>query len=127
MEAGPMDQLMDHLIASRVAVGPQTGRKVSTLQTRPACDLQENAADIVGSAIGFSLHAGVAAKAHGRAKPERLQGARITGKCSANPKSGTRTNLPTHVLPKAPIQGRVFPRVPVVCSLEVSNDGVLIG
>jgi hypothetical protein len=44
----------------RIAVGPQAGRKVFTLQTLPACD--ESFSDQVGKAAGSSLHAGVAAR-----------------------------------------------------------------
>ena len=43
---------------------------VGTLQTLPACD--EPFDDPVGKVAGFSLHAGVAAKAHERKKLERL-------------------------------------------------------
>ena len=84
VEAGPMDQLLGHAITYRIAVGPQQGRKVFTLQTLPACD--EPFDDGVGKAAGFSLaqatlsprpgshlvHAGVAAKADERKKLERL-------------------------------------------------------
>jgi hypothetical protein len=51
-------------------VGPQAGRKVFTLQTLPACD--EPFDDSVGKVAGFSLHAGVAARADERTKLERL-------------------------------------------------------
>jgi hypothetical protein len=54
-----MAQLLGHSITYRIAVGPQQGRKVFTLQTLPACD--EPFDDPVGKAAGFSLHAGVAA------------------------------------------------------------------
>ena len=47
----------------RIAVGPQAGRKVFSLQTLPARDPQDQCADSGGKAAGFSLHAGVAAKA----------------------------------------------------------------
>lgn len=66
----PMDQLLGHSITYRIAVGPQAGRKVFTLQTLPACD--EPFEDRVGKAAGFSLHAGVAARADERQKLERL-------------------------------------------------------
>ena len=56
----PMAQLLGHSITYRVAVGPQAGRKVFTLQTLPACEPDEFA-DTVGKVSGFSLHAGVAA------------------------------------------------------------------
>ena len=67
----PMDQLRGHSITYRIAVGPQQGRKVFTLQTLP----DERDADdtpAVGNVAGFSLHAGVAAKANQRDKLERL-------------------------------------------------------
>jgi len=57
-------------ITYRIAVGPRQGRKVLTLQTLPACD--EPFDDPVGEVAGFSLHAGVEAKAHERKKLERL-------------------------------------------------------
>jgi len=57
LEAGPMDQLLGSSITYRIAVGPQQGRKVFTLQTLPACD--EPFDDGVGKVAGFSLHAGV--------------------------------------------------------------------
>ncbi len=56
----------------RIAVGPQAGRKVFTLQTLPACDAKEQFGDTVGKVAGFSLHAGVAARADERKKLERL-------------------------------------------------------
>ncbi len=42
------------------------------LQTLPACDSDDPFADTVGKVAGFSLHAGVATKAHERDKLERL-------------------------------------------------------
>ena len=71
-QEGPMDQLLGHSITYRIAVGPQQGRKVFTLQTLPACDPDEPFTDGVGKVAGFSLHAGVATKAHERDKLERL-------------------------------------------------------
>jgi hypothetical protein len=63
--------LMGSSITYRIAVGPQQGRKVVTLQTLPAsCD--EPFADGVGKVAGLSLHAGVAARADQRQKLERL-------------------------------------------------------
>jgi len=53
-------------------VGPNQGRKVFTLQTLPARDPDEPFTNAVGTVAGFSLHAGVAAKAHERKKRERL-------------------------------------------------------
>ena len=80
----PMTPLLGHSIAYRIAVGPQAGRKVFTLQTLPASD--ELFDDGVGKVAGFSLaqatlsprpgshlvHAGVAARADERKKLERL-------------------------------------------------------
>ncbi len=69
-EAGPLDQLLGHSITYRIAVGPNQGRKVFTLQTLPGTD--EPYGDGIGEVGGFSLHAGVAAKAQERSKLERL-------------------------------------------------------
>ena len=64
LEAGPMEQLLGSSISYRIAVGPHQGRKVFTLQTLPAC---EEPFDIGGGEVaGFSLHAGVAARAEQR-------------------------------------------------------------
>jgi hypothetical protein len=70
-EGGPLEQLQASSITYRIAVGPQQGRKVFTLQTLPARD--EPFGDGVGQLAGFSLHAGVAARADQRKKLERLQ------------------------------------------------------
>ncbi len=69
---GPMDQLAGHSITYRIALGPQAGRKVFALQTLPACDPSNRLGDSLGKVAGFSLHAGVAVKAHERRKLERL-------------------------------------------------------
>ena len=66
LEAGPMDQLRGHSITYRIAIGIHQGRKVFTLQTVPASDLNEQFGNAAGNVAGFSLHAGVAAKAHQR-------------------------------------------------------------
>ena len=66
----PMDQLRGHSIAYRIAVGPQQGRKVFTLQTLPG--IVEPFSGSAGQAAGFSLHADVAARANQRDKLERL-------------------------------------------------------
>ena len=44
-----MDQLLGHSITYRITVGPQTGRKVFTLQTLPACDPEEQYSYTAGS------------------------------------------------------------------------------
>ena len=66
----PMTPLLGHSITYRIAVGPQAGRKVFTLQTLPASD--ELFDDGAGKVAGFSLHAGVAARADEHKKLERL-------------------------------------------------------
>ena len=68
----PMTQLLGSSITYRIAVGPQAGRKVFTLQTLPAGDPNDPGGDAVGKVAGFSPHAGVAAKAHQHKKLERL-------------------------------------------------------
>ena len=65
-----MTPLLGHSITYRIAVGPQAGRKVFTLQTLPASD--EPVDGETGKVAGFSLHAGVAARAQERQKLERL-------------------------------------------------------
>ncbi len=65
-----MTPLLGHSITYRIAVGPQAGRKVFTLQTLPASD--EPFDEGVGKVAGFSLHAGVAARADECKKLERL-------------------------------------------------------
>jgi len=67
----PMSQLLGSSITYRIAMGPQQGRKVFTLQTLPDCRPDNRFVD-TGQVAGFSLHAGVATKAHERDKLERL-------------------------------------------------------
>jgi hypothetical protein len=67
----PMNHLLGSSITYRIAVGPQQGRKVFTLQTLPDCE-DDQFTSRVGNVAGFSLHAGVAARAHDRDKLERL-------------------------------------------------------
>jgi pyruvate/2-oxoglutarate dehydrogenase complex dihydrolipoamide acyltransferase (E2) component len=66
----PMQALLAHSISYRIAVGPRARRKVFTLQTLPAGE--EGCAAGAGQVGGFSLHAGVAARADQRNKLERL-------------------------------------------------------
>ena len=68
----PLSVLQGHSITYRIALGPQAGRKVFTLQTLPPGDMDEWHTDTVGQVAGFSLHAGVAARADERRKLERL-------------------------------------------------------
>ena len=67
----PMNQLLGSSITYRIAVGPQQGRKVFTLQTLPD-ESDSLSSSSVAETAGFSLHAGVATKAHERDKLERL-------------------------------------------------------
>jgi len=53
MEAGPLDELFGHSITYRVAVGPQQGPKVFTLQTLRSCN--EPFDDTVGKVEGKEL------------------------------------------------------------------------
>lgn len=70
------DDVMSHLqgssITYRIAVGSQRGKKVFTLKTLAARDEVEECSQTLAKAGGFSLHAGVSAKAHQRDKIERL-------------------------------------------------------
>jgi len=68
----PSNQLLGSSITYRIAVGPQQGRKVFTLQTLPDCESDNQFVSMVGDVSGFSLHAGVATKANERTKLERL-------------------------------------------------------
>jgi ribosomal protein S27E len=67
-----MQQLQGHSITYRIAVGPQQGRKVFTLQTIPSWEDDDFGSNQVGKIAGFSLHAGVATKTRERKKLERL-------------------------------------------------------
>ena len=68
----PINQLLGSSITYRIAVGPQQGRKVFTLQTLPDCRPDHPLVDTLGKVVGFSLHAGVATRANEREKLERL-------------------------------------------------------
>ena len=70
MDEDPMNTLFGHSVTYRIALGPHQGRKVFTLQTLPAID--EPFTSAAGNVAGFSLHAGVAARAHEHDKLERL-------------------------------------------------------
>jgi ribosomal protein S27E len=70
------DNALQHLqgasITYRVAVGPQQGKKVFTLQTIPAKQEEDDRFSQVGKVSGFSLHAAVATQAYERQKLERI-------------------------------------------------------
>ena len=68
----PLSVLQSHSITYRIALGPQAGRKVFSLQTLPPVDGDEMRSATVGQVAGFNLHAGVAARAGQRRKLERL-------------------------------------------------------
>jgi len=55
-----LSQLQGNSITYRIAVGPQAGQKVFTLQTLPAQAPIEEGKNKVAKVAGFSLHAGVA-------------------------------------------------------------------
>jgi hypothetical protein len=69
-EEAPIDSLLGASITYRIATGPREGQKVFTLQTLPAEPDEPRRA--VAESSGFSLHAGIAAKASQRDKLERL-------------------------------------------------------
>ena len=71
-EVSPLDDLAGHAITYRITVGPNRGQKAFTLQTLPAIESEADTTTPVASASGFSLHAGVTARAHQRNKLERL-------------------------------------------------------
>ena len=71
LEDNPLRQVHGHSITYRIAVGPQQGRKVFTLQTVPPREDDDRFGQ-VAKVGGFSLHAGVATQAHQRSKLERI-------------------------------------------------------
>ena len=71
LEDNPLRQVHGHSITYRVAVGPQQGKKVFTLQTLLPRD-EDDRFSQVAKAGGFSLHAGVATQVHQRKKLERI-------------------------------------------------------
>lgn len=63
VEQDGLSHLQEYSIGYRIAMGPQAGKKVLTLQTlppKPQADLNQG---LIGKVPGFSLHAGVAARA----------------------------------------------------------------
>ena len=56
----------------RISTGSQKGKKIFSIQTQPPIFDQEKSDTLLGKVDGFSLHAGVSAKAHQRDKVERL-------------------------------------------------------
>ena len=70
-DASAMPDLYGHSITYWIALGPQRGKKVFSLQTLPPHTGRDSRARLAKDA-GFSLHAGVAARADQRDKLERL-------------------------------------------------------
>jgi len=110
-----MAQLLGASITYRIAVGAHQGRKVFTLQTLPgSAALFEGGA---GQVAGFSLHAGVAARADQRHKLERLcryisRPALSEKRLSLTPNGNVRCQLKTpdrdgttHVIFESPRRG----------------------
>jgi ribosomal protein S27E len=69
-EDAPINSLLGASITYRIATGPREGQKVFTLRTLPA-EPDEPRREVAESS-GFSLHAGIAAKASQRDKLEHL-------------------------------------------------------
>ena len=72
LDEDPLKEIHAHSVTYRVAIGPQKGRKVFTLQTIPPTPEPSPDNSRVAKLNGFSLHAGIAAKANQRKKVERL-------------------------------------------------------
>jgi len=96
LPANPLREVHGHSITYRIAVGPQQGRKVFTLQTVPPREDDERFRPVarmggfsfgtslyltpagqpsavqIGNPADLSLHAGVATQAHQRSKLERI-------------------------------------------------------
>ena len=66
-DTGAMPDLYGHSITYRVALGSQRGKKVFSLQSLPPLPARDGCARLAKEA-GFSLHAGVAARAGQREK-----------------------------------------------------------
>lgn len=58
----PMQQVLGCLVSYRVAIRPQQGRMLFTLQPLPSWEADNRFAQVAKES-GFSLHAGVAAQA----------------------------------------------------------------
>ena len=71
-EGATLQQLQGHSITYRIAMGPQAGRKVLTVQTIPAWEEDDCDTGQLGRVGGFSLHAGVAVNTRERKKLERI-------------------------------------------------------
>ncbi|GAB5498784.1 MAG: hypothetical protein PsegKO_10950 [Pseudohongiellaceae bacterium] len=72
LEEDPRKDIHSHSVTYRVAIGPQRGRKVFTLQTIPPQPEPASDNARVAKLNGFIPHARVAAHANQRKKLERL-------------------------------------------------------
>jgi len=72
LDEDSLQHIHGYSVTYRIAIGPQKGRKVFTLQTIPPQPEPSPDNALVAKLNGFSLHAGVAARAHQRKKVERL-------------------------------------------------------
>jgi ribosomal protein S27E len=71
LDTDSMQQVHGHSITYRIAIGPQQGKKVFTLQTLLPKEADDRFSQVAKMG-GFSLHAGVATQAHQRKKLERI-------------------------------------------------------
>ena len=72
MTDNEMTEHQSYSIHYRIAAGPQKGKKVFSIQTRPPVVEEPKNNELQAAHSGFSLHAGVRALAHERDKLERL-------------------------------------------------------
>lgn len=72
MAKDEIGELQSHSIQYRIAIGPQKGKKVLSLQTIVPTHSGMNEDENVAKLSGFSLHAGVAIKANQRDQLERI-------------------------------------------------------
>jgi hypothetical protein len=98
-EDADLEALQSHSISYRIAVGPHEGRKAFALQTVPARNTAPSKPHLA-TAGGFSLHAGVAVRAHDRGTLERLcryitRPALATGRLALSPQGRLRYTLKT--------------------------------
>jgi len=71
LEENPLRQVHGHSITYLIAIGPQQGKKVFTLQTLLPGENDDRFSQVAKTG-GFSPHAGVATLAHQRRKLERI-------------------------------------------------------
>ena len=108
-EGAPLNDLIEHSITYRVAVGPRTRQKVFTLRSLSA-QRDDEGRKRVAEYAGFSLHAGIGIEADAREKLERLcryvsRPAIAAERLSVTPQGGVHFRLktpyrdgPTHIV-----------------------------